>query len=86
MKLTSHTVVKNKKMSYRDQHRSLYQDLNLFITAVKLDILIWGFMKIDPLSEQASCGHLGNCNFSHLHVGFIVLITDYFIDYLLSIR
>ena len=40
-----------EEISYRDQNRCLYQAVNMFISAVKLDILTWGSMGIDSLLE-----------------------------------
>ena len=50
-KQVSYTVVIKGEISYRDQHCSLYQAVNMFISAVKLDILTWGSMEIDSLLE-----------------------------------
>lgn len=41
------TVVMNLEISYRDQNCVLFQAVNIFISAVKLDILIWSSMGID---------------------------------------
>jgi len=41
-----YTVVMNVEISFRDQNSSLYQAVNIFISAVKLDILTWGSMEI----------------------------------------
>ena len=40
-----------EEISFRDQNRCLYQTVNMFISAVKLDILTWGSMGIDSLLE-----------------------------------
>ena len=36
-----------------------------FISAVKLEILTWGWMETDSLLEPASSGHSTNCSFSY---------------------
>ena len=50
----------------------LYQVLNMFISAVKLGILTWGWMETDSLLEPASSGQSKNCSFWHFHLGFIL--------------
>lgn len=49
----------------------LYQAVNMIISALKLDILIWASMGIDSLLELDSCGNLKNCSFWHFCVGVI---------------
>lgn len=56
-------VVRNGKSRYRDQNYCLYQAVSMFISAVNLDILLWGSMRIDSFLEPASSGHLRNSNF-----------------------
>ena len=45
------TVVMKGEISFTDQNRCLYQTVNMFISAVKLDILTWGSVGIDSLLE-----------------------------------
>ncbi len=52
------------KISCIDQNIFLQQAVNMFFSAVKLDILTWVVYGID------SSGQSVNCSFSHFRVGF----------------
>lgn len=39
------------EISYRDRNSVLLQAFNIFICAVKLEILMWGYMEFDLLFE-----------------------------------
>lgn len=43
----------------------------MFISAIKLDILILNSVVIDSLLEAASSGYLWNCGFWNFHADFI---------------
>jgi len=62
-KLTPRAVVTKGEISYRDRTLFFVPGYNVFISAVKLGILTWGFMGIVLFLEPASSGHLCNCSF-----------------------
>ena len=59
---TPHTADIKEEITYR---RTKYQAINMFISAVKLGILTWGWMETDSSLEPASSGHSKNCSFWH---------------------
>lgn len=62
IKIDSRIVFMNREISYRDPKRFLYQAANMFISAVKLDILTCG-CGTDWPPEPASSSHSKNCSF-----------------------
>ena len=65
------TTFMNSEIIYTDQNIYLHQAVNMFMSAVKFNILTWGSMGIDSLLQPAPSGHSRNCSLWH----FLIVLT-----------